>query len=259
MHLRLNWTFLVVLGMSVLVTSIAAWGITFASSHSRVVVMAEDFTSLAEATVQDFSGLVTGLLQNSSMIVDSILNLETQAGVERSTATQQQMTQSSLQLLDFARNSTSQSQAQMTEMVVEVGTFITGIIGDFETIAATYAQELRYEYAMKAQTDFQNLISVRVSALKRMPTLVQWGLFDPNKPLDAPYDDSDLTLLSALCEYASELGPAGELTSFTATGRFYDCLPGSYARLLITINAADGQSYNQSFVTWFLPSKCHRL
>lgn len=26
--------------------------------------------------------------------------------------------------------------------------FITGIIGDFETIAATYAQELRYEYAM---------------------------------------------------------------------------------------------------------------
>jgi hypothetical protein len=218
MQLRLNWTFLVVLGVSVLATSIAAWGITFASSHSRVVLMASDFTSLAEATVQDFSGLVTDLLQNSSMIVGSILNLESQEGVKRSTATQQQMTDSSVQLLDFARNSTSQSQAQMTEMVFEVGTFITGIIGDFETIAATYAQELRYEFAMKAQSDFQNLVAVRVNAVKRMPTLVQWGFFDGNKPLDAPYDNSDMILLAAMCEYASELGPSDSAPGETSRG-----------------------------------------
>jgi len=241
----------VVLGVSVLATSIAAWGITFASSHSRVVLMASDFTSLAEATVQDFSGLVTDLLQNSSMIVGSILNLESQEGVKRSTATQQQMTDSSVQLLDFARNSTSQSQAQMTEMVFEVGTFITGIIGDFETIAATYAQELRYEYAMKAQSDFQNLVTARVDALQRLPTLVQWGFFDNEKPLGAPYDDSDLIVLAALCDYASDLGPGGELTWITRIGRFYDCLPTSYGRLMSTTIAPDGQSYNQSYVTWY--------
>jgi len=254
MQLRLNWTFLVVLGVSVLGTSIAAWAITYASSHSRVVMMAADFTSLAQTTVQDFSGLVTDLLQNSSMIVGSILNLETQAGVQRSAATEQQMTESSLQLLDFARHSTSQSQAQMTEMVFEVGNFITGIIGDFETIAATYAQELRYEFAMKAQSDFQNLVAVRVNAVKRMPTLVQWGFFDGNKPLDAPYDNSDMILLAAMCEYASELGPGGDLTWVTGTGRFYDCIPGTYGRLLSTVIAPDGKSYNQSYVTWYLPT-----
>jgi len=255
MQLRLNWTFLLVLGVSVLGTSIAAWGISYASSHSRVLLMADDFTSLAEATVNDFSGLVTDLLLNSSMIVGSILNMETQAGVERSAATQQQVTQSSLQLLDFARNSTSQSQVQMETMVGDVGTFITGIIGDFETIAGTYAQELRYEFAMKVQIDFQNLVQARVNAVMRMPTFIEWGLFDPSKPINAPADASDLLILGALCEYADELGPGNELAMSTGTGRFYDCVPDTYGRYLETTIAPDGQSYNQSYVTWtFTPN-----
>lgn len=32
-----------------------------------------------------------------------------------------------------------------------------------------------------------------------------------------------------------------------------DCLPGSFARLLATTIAPDGKSYNQSYVTWYLP------
>jgi hypothetical protein len=221
MHLRLNLTFLVVLGVSILGTAIAAWAITFTSSHSRVLIMASDFTSLAKTTGSDFSGLVNELLQNSSDIVNSILELETQAGISRITATEAQVNQSSQQLLTFARNSTAQSSAQLQHMVVDVGGFISGVITEFESIAGEYTVELRYEFAMKAQTAFLTLIQERVIALMRLPTLVDWGFANPNKLLDAPFDRDDATILAALCAYSAELGPTEELTWTTGTGRFY--------------------------------------
>eukprot|EP00667_Euglena_gracilis_P033604 EG_transcript_55477 len=113
--MRLSLIFLVVLTASVLVTSLAAWGIIYGTSYSRVTTMSSEFTILAHEVLDEFGGYVTEMLQSNSILVNSILTQQKASGETGIQQIKNDMITTIGTLVNYTTNTTVQSQAQMNE------------------------------------------------------------------------------------------------------------------------------------------------
>eukprot|EP00667_Euglena_gracilis_P032368 EG_transcript_49488 len=130
--MRLCVLFLAVLALSAIVTSMAAWGITYGTSYSRVTTMAAHFTGLAQGSFAGFGSFVTDLLGGNAALVDAILLAQKTSGVQRTEQTKAQMLQTIGMLVNYTTNSTDQTQQQMDEVVDAFGDLMDTVVAEFK-------------------------------------------------------------------------------------------------------------------------------
>eukprot|EP00667_Euglena_gracilis_P000757 EG_transcript_758 len=247
--MRLAVIFLGVLAASVILTSLAAWGITYGSSYDRVTTMSAEFTQLAHDVLQHFDTFVMGLLQNNSALVDDILGSERKLGDAWMQQTKAQVLQIIGNLVNYTTNTTGQSQLQMNAMVDTFAALTGSMVTEFEVVAANYASELRTELASKTSATINSVVSIiRTPGLQRFQSLYDLGLLNLSRASSDSVSLEDCVLLGAVCDAALGFGYWESFTVVSAAGRYYSCVPGEGATLSVLV--VNGSRYTQYEQTW---------
>eukprot|EP00667_Euglena_gracilis_P026219 EG_transcript_31386 len=134
--MRLSLIFLGVLAASVLVTALAAWGITYGTSYGRVTTMASEFTTLAHGVLDEFSSFVGDLIQGNAALVNGILTQQRVSGEARMQQTKADMISALGTLVNYTTNATVQSQVQMNQVVDTFAGLMGSVVGDFQPPSA---------------------------------------------------------------------------------------------------------------------------
>eukprot|EP00667_Euglena_gracilis_P031919 EG_transcript_47396 len=133
--MRLAALFLGVLAASVLLASLAAWGITYGTSSSRVTLMSSDFTAIAGLAVDQFQAFVSDLLLGNANLVNAILAEERESGEARLQEAQATMVRTTGTLVNYTANATDQSQAQVNAVVDTFASLMGSVVADFKGVA----------------------------------------------------------------------------------------------------------------------------
>eukprot|EP00667_Euglena_gracilis_P007454 EG_transcript_7530 len=246
--MRLAVIFLGVLAASILLTSLAAWGITYGTSYNRVTTMSSEFTTLAHQSVAQFEAFVSDLLQDNAKLVDDILMLERNSGEARIQDTKISMLNTIGTLVNYTANATDQSQAQMNAVVDTFASLMGSVVADFKGVATGYAAQLRAALATKASAALLQTLTVRNATMQRFQMLSSMGLLNLSKAPWEPIGEDDCTVLGVLCAATAEMGTAEPVTLALATGRSYTCRTGKEASIsVITLN---GTEYTEQLLKW---------
>eukprot|EP00667_Euglena_gracilis_P000738 EG_transcript_738 len=249
--MRLSLIFLAVLAASVTLTSLAAWGITYGVSYTRVTTMASEFTQLELGVLQLFDSFVSGLLRGNADLVDNVLALERQSGDTRMQQTKSQVLRIIGNLVNYTTNATDQSQQQMNAVVDTFSGLMGAVFTDFKGVTITCAANLRSQLATKVSTFVIDWLSTRTTMFQRFQSLSNLGLLGLSQAATDPITTGDCTLLGWVCSSALETGIWGILSLVSAGGRFYYCVPGKGA--FLSYVAVNGSQYTEYHQTW-LPS-----
>eukprot|EP00667_Euglena_gracilis_P034331 EG_transcript_59156 len=104
--MRLSFIFLTVLAASVLMTALAAWGITYGTSYSRVTTMASEFTLLSFGVLDEFGTFVADVIRGNSELVNTILAQQRASGTARMQQTKADMISTIGTLVNYTTNAT---------------------------------------------------------------------------------------------------------------------------------------------------------
>eukprot|EP00667_Euglena_gracilis_P001093 EG_transcript_1092 len=245
--MRLSLIFFVVLGLSVILGSIASLGTTYATSYSRLTTMATEFSEVAQDAVGHFGALVRDLVGDSSVVVAHVIAAEYNASARRLQQTAGQVTNITLDLLSFARLASNRSRADVQRLVASFGGFMQDVIGSFGSLASYYSTRLQLELAAKAQTAFSSLVHDRLLAIRRIDELYQLGILSMSHALTAPLTRNDCIILAALCDHSSDMSVPAGLVLGTYTGGYYSCHDDvrakMYAHRYINGTRVPGQLY----------------
>eukprot|EP00667_Euglena_gracilis_P000575 EG_transcript_575 len=253
--MRLTLIFVAVLAVSVIVTSLAAWGITYGVSSARVTTMASEFTQSGLGLLQLFDAFVSGLLKSNSALVNNILALERQSGDARMLQTKAQVLSIIGALVNYTTNATDLSQHQMNQVVDTFAGLMGVVFTDFKGVTMTCASDLRSELAGKVSTFLNNFVTGRTNVLQRFQSLQNLGLINLVPAFADPITSDDCLLLGIVCDSAMEFGVWGTAYLTTTGGRLYYCIPaqGAYLTQLV----ANGSQYAEYRQTW-LPDGTYR-
>eukprot|EP00667_Euglena_gracilis_P001593 EG_transcript_1593 len=247
--MRLTFIFLAVLAASVVVTSLAAWGITYGVSYSRVTKMASEFTQLGLTLLQLFDAFVSGLLRSNSDLVNNILALERQSGDARMQQTKAQVLRIISSLVNYATNATAQSQQQMNLVVDTFANLMGTVFAEFKGVTITCASDLRSELAAKVSTFITNFVAGRTNVLLRFQSLQTLRLINLSRTSSDPVTGDDCLLLGVVCDSAMEFGIWGNVYLVTAAGRLFYCIPAEGAYISqISINGTEFTDYRQTWL-----------
>eukprot|EP00668_Euglena_longa_P001609 GGOE01001900.1.p1 GENE.GGOE01001900.1~~GGOE01001900.1.p1 ORF type:complete len:983 (-),score=271.08 GGOE01001900.1:731-3679(-) len=230
--MRLTILFVSVLGFSIVVCSLATWGITYAFSYTRLTSMAADFSSVTTKSVENFGELILLLIEDSSQVVKGILHEELTTSEERINITETLISSTSLDLVESAQNETASSQADLQELVDGFDTFMHDVMEEFEDMAVSYASQMRQEAAFKVQSAFGQLLHERILAIKRIAKLYEAGLINVDRSPDQNITAKDCSFLAMMCEASDELNYKGYIFTGLATGAIMTCNVEKAALLL---------------------------
>eukprot|EP00667_Euglena_gracilis_P002143 EG_transcript_2142 len=157
--------------------------------------------------------------------------------------TEQELYQTTLELMAQTKNATAQSQTLVASLVTTFGSFMQSVIAAFTVSGTDDAARLRTESALRAQLVFNDMLQSNAMALKRTAQLYDMGLLNLSRPVDQPFDDGSCTLMGSLCYPAAELSVA--LYLGTAGGARLACNTTGWAtnQLLVRGDVNDMYSY----------------
>eukprot|EP00667_Euglena_gracilis_P000584 EG_transcript_585 len=219
--MRLGLVFVATLAVSVLLSAMATWGLTFSTSYSELLDMADGFVDLTTLAVSDFAQLVWQLLDDSGAFVSGVLDAEYNRSVTQLNETQTQFLDTTLGLMALAKNTTTQTQQLVAALLVSFGSFVQSVIQTFQVVGTDYASRLRTESASRTQASFNSMMQSRIDSLQRQARLYQWNLLNLTRPRDLPQDDGSCTLLGVMCSFATEVD--SNVFIGTASGNFAFC------------------------------------
>eukprot|EP00667_Euglena_gracilis_P000676 EG_transcript_676 len=245
--MRLSVIFLAVLAASVLLTSLAAWGITYGTSYSRVTTMSSEFTALSQETLSAFGSFVQALIQSNANLVNTILTEEQTSGKARMQQTKTDMITAIGTLVNYTTNATVQSQLQMNQVVDTFAGLMGTVVADFRGLTNSYSSQLRAALAEKVSSLLSGMGSTRTASLQRYPTLYVLGYLNLSQAWSDPIGQSDCMLLGALCASLQELGTGDQPTLALASGRYYICSSGGAGISVIT---QSGSTYDEDLLKW---------
>eukprot|EP00667_Euglena_gracilis_P001984 EG_transcript_1983 len=225
----------------------AAWGITYGTSYSRVSTMARQFSDLSTDAIAQVSMFILDILHGNANLVGTILTEQWDSGSTRSVETQAQMAQTISVLVNYTANSTAQSRRQMDAVVDAFGRLMHGVVADFKGLAGGYAAQVRADVAAKGMTTVAGTSNAITVAMQRLQKLVDVGLLDLSQSPTDPIGEADCTLLSLLCATADEFSSL-PLILATAAGRSYRC--GSLEGGTVSTVTYQGGRYNESYLSW---------
>eukprot|EP00667_Euglena_gracilis_P004196 EG_transcript_4215 len=245
--MRLSLIFLWVLAASVLVTSLAAWGITYGTSYSRVTTMSTEFTAVAHGVLDDFSKFVTEVLQTNAGLLDSVLQQQRLSGEARTQQATTAMVQVISTLVNYSTNATVRAQQEMNGVVDTFSGLMGTVVGQFRNVSAGHATQLRAALAEKVSTTFVGVVTPRVTSLQRYWTMQDFGVFNLGRSPYDPIGHEDCVALDAVCIASQEIGKPDNQTFTLSSGRTYFCT-GAYA--WISVRSRNGSVYNEDLVMW---------
>eukprot|EP00667_Euglena_gracilis_P000855 EG_transcript_855 len=245
--MRLCVLFLAVLALSAIVTSMAAWGITYGTSYSRVTTMAAHFTGLAQGSFAGFRSFVTDLLGGNTALVDAILLVQKTSGVQRTEQTKAQMLQTIGMLVNYTTNSTDQTQQQMDEVVDAFGDLMGTVVAEFKGLASQYMAQVRADLTAKGSSTVSATGTAATAAMQRFQSLYNVGLLDLARQPTDPVGEPDCTLLGVLCDTATDFLVV-PFTVTSATGRYYSC--GNSDGAAVTMANVSGGTYSEYQLSW---------
>eukprot|EP00667_Euglena_gracilis_P001106 EG_transcript_1105 len=245
--MRLSVIFLAVLAVSVLVASLAAWGITYGTSYNRVTTMSQEFTVLSHETLSAFGSFVAALIQSNANLVNTILTQEKASGEDRMQQTKANMITAIGTLVNYTTNATVQSQAQMNGMVDTFAGLMGAVVANFRGLTNAYSTQLRAALAEKVSSIIGAMSTTRITAMQRYPVMQGLGQLNFSRAWSDPIGLDDCVTLASLCATQQELGPADQAILALATGRYYNC--SSLGASISTI-AVNGSAYNEDVLKW---------
>eukprot|EP00667_Euglena_gracilis_P006163 EG_transcript_6210 len=246
--MRLSVLFLLVLAVAAIVTSMAAWGITYGTAYSRVSAMAAQFAALAHDGIAGFGAFVGDLLGDNAGLVDSILAAQQQSGVTRTEQTKAQVTRTVGVLVNYSTNTTDQTQQQMDDVLDTFGVLINAVVADFKGLASSYVTQVRTDLAAKGSAAIAANEAASAAAKRRLQQLLDVGALDFSRAPTDPVGEADCTLLGVLCDIANEFYYV-PFSVTSATGRYYVC--GTFDGAVVTTVSAANGFYNETRRVWF--------
>eukprot|EP00667_Euglena_gracilis_P002951 EG_transcript_2955 len=245
--MRLSIIFLGVLVVSVLIASLAAWGITYGTSYNRVTTMSQEFTALSHDTLSAFGSFVAALIEGNADLVNTVLTQERVSGEARMQQSKSDVIMAIGTLVNYTTNATVQSQAQMNGVVDTFAGLMGAVVSNFRGLTNAYSMQLRAALAEKVSSLLGGMATTRVTALQRYPTLQGLGLLNFSRAWSDPIGLDDCVMLGSLCATYQELGPGDQSTLALATGRYYTC---SSLGASISVIALNGSVYNEDVLKW---------
>eukprot|EP00667_Euglena_gracilis_P006085 EG_transcript_6133 len=245
--MQLSLIFLAVLAASVLMTALAAWGITYGTAYGRVTTMASEFTGLSFGTLDEFGSFVANLIQGNVDLVNTILQQQRVAGTART----QQMTTNMITaigtLVNYTTNATGQSQLQMNGVVDTFAALMGTVVADFRNMSGRYSNQLRASLAAHAGSLLMSYYLSHVFGVSRFLTLQDLGVFRLNWTAWDPIGPDDCTVIGALCATLQDVGTSSLMVMALPSGRYYTC---SIDGASIAVLSKNGSTYNEDLVTW---------
>eukprot|EP00667_Euglena_gracilis_P021307 EG_transcript_23277 len=245
--MRLAFIFLVVLASSVLLTSMAAWGITYGTSFSRVTSMSSEFTELSHGVLNEFGSFVRSVIQGNKDLVNNILTQQQASGEAQMQQTKGDMIKAIGTLVNYTTNATVQSQLQMNQVVDTFAGLMGSVVGDFRTLTASYAAQVRASLAVQVSSALASVGQARVSSLLRFLLLQDLGVLNLTR---TPWDTvglDDCNMLGAVCATQQGLSDMEQITVALASGRYYNCTSSGGS---ISVFSTNGSIYNEDVLTW---------
>eukprot|EP00667_Euglena_gracilis_P002512 EG_transcript_2511 len=219
--MRLGGIFLATLAVSVILSAMATWGLTFSTSYTELVDMADGFVQLTSVAVDDFAALVWQLIADSGAFVSGVLDAEYNRSMTQLNESQTQFLDTTLGLMALAKNTTTQTQQLVAGLLVSFGSFVQSVIGTFQVVGTDYASRLRTESASRTQASFNNMMQNRIYSLQRQARLYQWGMLNLSRPRERPQDEGSCSLLGVMCSFSLEVN--SNVFIGTASGGFEFC------------------------------------
>eukprot|EP00667_Euglena_gracilis_P001244 EG_transcript_1244 len=244
--MRLSVLFVTVLGLSVMACSLATWGITYAFSYTRLTTMAADFSAVTAKSVDDFGMLILSLINDSAEVVKGILSDELAATYHSINTTEAQISASTRDLLEFARNETGASEADLQELVSGFSTFLLDVLQQFGSLSLVYASDVREAAALKVQAAFSQLIQERVLAIARVSKLYAAGFIDLRRDPLQNVSAADCSVLAVVCDASDELEYKGFLFIDLAFGAIISCNAEEVGLIMTTTTNGTHLSYDVS-------------
>eukprot|EP00667_Euglena_gracilis_P001183 EG_transcript_1182 len=245
--MRLSLIFLWVLAASVLVTSLAAWGITYGTSYSRVTTMSTQFTAVAHGVLDDFGKFVTEVLQTNAGLLNSVLQQQRESGEARTQQATTAMVQVISTLVNYSTNATVQSQREMNGVVDTFSGLMGNVVGQFRNVTTLHATQLRASLAEKVSSTFMGLAVPRITSLQRYWTMQDFGVLNLGRSPYDPISQDNCLMLDVVCIASQEIGKADNQTFTLSSGRTYLC---TNSLAWISVRSRNGSTYNEDLVMW---------
>eukprot|EP00667_Euglena_gracilis_P001109 EG_transcript_1109 len=248
--MRLVVVFFVVLAAAAIITSMAAWGITYGTSYDRVSTMASQFTALAQASFIGFGSFIADLLRSNAALVDAILEAQEASGQNRTQQTQVQMAQTIGILVNYTTNSTQQTQRQVGGVVSAFDALMATVVTEFRGMADMYVARIRRDVSARLMAMQSSYVVTEFALMKNVQHLIDLGLLDLSRAPTDPVNVEDCNLLALLCDTSNDFYGL-EFSISSVTGRYYVCsqLDGA----AVSTRNYSGGVYNESLWRW-LPS-----
>eukprot|EP00667_Euglena_gracilis_P001261 EG_transcript_1261 len=225
----------------------AAWGITYSTSHERVTTMASEFTDLAQGSLNMFGSFVANLLDANARLVGAILAVQRTSGVNRTEQSKAAMARTIGVLVNYTTNATDQTQMQMARVVDTFGSLMDTVVADFKNLASGYAAQVRADLASKGSAVVSSLAGVGVDIFNRIQKLNNFGMVNLTRAPTDPIGPDDCLLLYVICDYGAELS-SNPLSFASSTGRLYRC--GALEGATISMMTVNGGRYNETRRRW---------
>eukprot|EP00668_Euglena_longa_P042319 GGOE01055929.1.p1 GENE.GGOE01055929.1~~GGOE01055929.1.p1 ORF type:complete len:994 (-),score=275.65 GGOE01055929.1:1173-3797(-) len=136
----------------------------------------------------------------------------------------------------------------MNEVVNTFASLMGSVIKDFKGVATGYAAELRSALAAKASTTLQQMITGRITNLKRFQMSLDLNTLNFSRVPWDPIGMDDCTMLGVLCATAVEMATTLPVIVTLATGRTYSCMAGIEAS--ISTISFNGSQYTEQLQKW---------
>eukprot|EP00667_Euglena_gracilis_P019500 EG_transcript_20902 len=245
--MRLSIIFIFVLALSVIVTSMAAWGITYGTSSDQVSSMASQFFALAHRSLDVFNFLVGDVLDGNAKLVHTLLDVQQNSSIDGMERTKAQISHDVGALVNYTTNATVQTQQLMGQVVGVFSGLIDSVVAQFKDVAASYAAQLRTDLAEQSGgilafgSDTIDLTKVALQSL------VDIGLIDLSRAPTDPVTEADCTLLALLWNMA-QLNAQTPYYLQSETGRLYMCMVSEGC--MVSFLSSNGAVYNESHLYW---------
>eukprot|EP00667_Euglena_gracilis_P000972 EG_transcript_972 len=239
--MQLSVIFVCTLAVSVVISSCATWGLTYSTSYSELQNMAGGFVGLATTSVDEFRQLVTQLLADSTTLTSGILTNDYNRSMTQLSQSEQELLQTTLELMNQTRNATAQSQQLVADLVVSFGSFMRSAISEFETVGTEDSSDLRVESATRAQLVFSDMLQDAALAVRRTAQLHDMAMLNVSWPMDQAPDDGICTLMGSICIAGADAGDS--LYVGTATGAKVNCNPTGKASNLLLSRGVTADNY----------------
>eukprot|EP00667_Euglena_gracilis_P030768 EG_transcript_43260 len=141
--MRLAVIFLTVLALSAIVTSMAAWGISYGTSYYRVSTMAAQFSTLSQSSLAAFGSFVHTMLNDNSALVGAILDTQKASGYNRTEQVKESMVQTMDVLVNYTANVSGRFQEQMDGVMGMFDGLMDAVVAQFKDLATGYVAQIR--------------------------------------------------------------------------------------------------------------------